>query len=185
MSSSTRRNAVAALLLGSGAVLWAASLNITRVSAQGKPPAPSAATPQAGEPLPVDQYERNAEMWAMQRVGKSGSARGQEIYWMRCWICHNEYTIASETVPGSAAPSLRDLFKRPTLRNGQPVNDQTVAQQIRRGSPRMPAYTTANLTDKDMADLLAYLREKCGTFRTGDGCYDEHNPPPNPHYRAK
>jgi mono/diheme cytochrome c family protein len=185
MSSSTCRNAIAALLLSTGAVLWAASLNSTRVSAQSQTAAPSATTPQAREPLQIDEYERNAEMWAMQRVGKSGSARGQEIYWMRCWICHNEYTIASEPLPRDAAPSLRDLFKRPTLRNGQPVNDQTVAQQIRRGSPRMPAYTAANLSDRDMADLLAYLREKCGTFPTGDGCYDEHNPPPNPRYRAK
>ena len=54
----------------------------------------------------------------------------------------------------------------------------------------MPAYTRAVISDADMSDLLMYLREKCGTFPTGGGggrtgtCFDEHNPPANPHYRA-
>ena len=48
----------------------------------------------------------------------------------------------------------------------------------------MPAYTPAVISAADMSDLLMYLREKCGTFPTGGGCFDEHNPPANPHYRA-
>jgi len=188
MHVSKCRKAVGAVLVCSAAVLgWAGTVGSTRVTAQrgGRGAATPAPAPSAVQPLPVDEYDRNAQMWAMQRVGKSGSPRGQEIYWMRCWICHNEYTIGSEASPKDGAPSLRDLFKRATLQNGQPVNDQTIAAQIRRGGFRMPAYTTANLTDTDMADLLAYLREKCGTFPTGGGCYDEHNPPPNPRYLAK
>ena len=100
---------------------------------------------------------------------------------MRCWMCHNEYTIAADRF---AAPTLRDLYQRPTLASGQPVTDQTVAAHIRNGSAGMPAYTSAVISGADMSDLLVYLREKCGTFPTGGGCFDEHNPPPNPRYRA-
>ncbi|MEE8129769.1 MAG: cytochrome c, partial [Vicinamibacterales bacterium] len=82
------------------------------------------------------------------------------------------------------APSLRDLYTRATLATGQPVSDQTVAAHVRDGSAGMPAYTPAVISDADMSDLLMYLREKCGTFPTGGGCFDEHNPPANPHYRA-
>jgi len=101
---------------------------------------------------------------------------------MRCWICHNEYTVIAE--PG-AAPSLRDLYKRPKLMNGQPVNDQTVTAFVRAGTGRMPSYSPQYFKDADLADLVVYLREKCGTFKTGGGCFDEHNPPANPMYKAK
>ena len=131
---------------------------------------------------PLDPFDRNAQLWAMRRAGhESGSGRGQEIYYMRCWMCHNEYTIAADRF---AAPTLRDLYQRPTLASGQPVTDQTVAAHIRNGSAGMPAYTPAVISAADMSDLLVYLREKCGTFPTGGGCFDEHNPPPNPRYRA-
>lgn len=145
----------------------------------------SASQPQTSQTkqADVDEDDPNSQLWAMQRAGhKSGWQRGEEIYYMRCWMCHNEYTIAADTSP--PAPSLRDLYKRPLV-GGQPVNDQNVAAYIRRGSARMPAYSAAVLTDADMTDLVAYLREKCGTFRTGGGCFDEHNPPSNPRYRAK
>ena len=161
------------------------------VRIQPLPDAAGAPEPARGAPAPtgparplppVDEFDRNARLWAMQRTGhESGWQRGQEIYFMRCWMCHNEYTIAADPV---AAPSLRDLYTRATLATGQPVSDQTVAAHVRDGSAGMPAYTPAVISDADMSDLLVYLREKCGTFPTGGGCFDEHNPPANPHYRA-
>src|SRR5688572_7869794 len=78
--------------------------------------APRAAAPQTERP--IDPDDRGAQIWYFQRLGTTGWQRGQEIYYMRCWICHNDYTVIAE--PG-AAPSLRDLYKRPTLRNGQAV----------------------------------------------------------------
>ncbi len=166
------------VLLGTAAVVGGAARQAQEGAA--KPEAASMPPPQG-----VDPYDRNAMLWAMERVGRSPVERGQEIYYMRCWICHNEYTIAAEGNPAYAAPSLRDLFKRPRLRNGRPVTDETVTAQIRSGGPQMPAYSPANLNDKDVADLLAYLKEKCGTFARGSGCFDEHNPPLNPRYRAQ
>ena len=123
--------------------------------------------------ISIDEYDRIAQVWYYQRMAKNGWERGQEIYYMKCWMCHNDYTRKSETNPATAAPALRDLYKRPKLMSGQPVNDQTVTAQIRAGSARMPSYG-AVLNEKDVSDLVAYLRDKC--------CWDEMNPPANPRY---
>jgi hypothetical protein len=170
-------------LATTGVLLIVAALGISYAGPSfGQTPAPPSPAGQAQE-MPPDEYDRNSQLWAMQRAGfKSGWQRGQEIYYMRCWMCHNEYTIAADTAP--PAPSLRDLFKRSQVA-GQPVTDQAVAAVIRRGGARMPAYSAVLLSDADMTDLLTYLREKCGTFAKGGGCFDEFNPPPNPRYRAR
>ena len=190
----------AAAVLSAGVLVCAGGLGSRLVIAQTTPPRPSAPTaPAEGEgasgpnsarlpvtmptqPQPLDPYDRVSQVWYFQRLASSGWQRGQEIYYMRCWICHNEYTVIAE--PG-AAPSLRDLYKRPRLMNGQPVNDQTVAAFVRAGTGRMPSYSPQYFKDEDLADLVVYLREKCGTFKTGGGCFDEHNPPTNPMYKAK
>lgn len=137
-------------------------------SAQRQPEA----TKDASKEMPVDPYERNTALWASQRAGAtSGWQRGQEIYYMKCWMCHSEYVIAADPFP---APSLRAVAKR--------LTDEQVAMFIRNGTSRMPAYRY-QLTDADINDLLALFKEKCGTLPTGGGCFDEHNPPPNPLYR--
>jgi cbb3-type cytochrome c oxidase subunit III len=122
----------------------------------------------------IDEYQRSAQIYYMQRMSKSGWERGQEIYLVKCLVCHNDYTIKEE--PKGAGPTLRDLYKRPKLLSGQPVNDQTVTAQIREGGGRMPSYRYI-LSAKDLSDLVSYLREKC--------CWDENNPPANPRYRAQ
>jgi len=185
-------------LLSAGVLMCTWTLGSAFVSAQTAAPqsAPAAAAgeTQAGpntargpvnapaQPQPLDPYDRVSQVWYFQRVASSGSQRGQEIYYMRCWICHNEYTVIAE--PG-AAPSLRNLFKKEKLITGQPVSDEAIAALIRAGTRRMPSYSPQYFKDEDLKDLIAYLREKCGTFPTGGGCFDEHNPPANPMYKAK
>jgi len=74
---------------------------------------------------------------------------------------------------------VRDLYKRSRLISGQPVNDQTVAAKIKNGGPNMPGYQYT-LTEKDLADLVSFLRE-------GKCCwedFEEKEPPPNPRYKA-
>ena len=64
--------AVGAVLVCSAAVLaWAGTVGSARVTAQrgGRGAATPAPAPSAVQPLPVDEYDRNAQMWAMQRVG--------------------------------------------------------------------------------------------------------------------
>ena len=120
----------------------------------------------------LDEYQRSGQILYHKLMGKSGWQRGQHIYYLKWWICHNDNTIRAE--PQGAAPTLKGLYKRPRLITGEPVNDETVAAKIRDGGPRMPAYRHG-LSDEDVADLVEYLRERC--------CWDEHNPPRNPRYR--
>ena len=133
---------------------------------------------EVNKPPVLDPYDRLSQVWYRQRVATSGPGRGQEIYYMSCWICHNEYTIAADK---EHAPSLKDLLKSDTG-----VTDEVVIAKVRGGGLRMPAYPASVTTDQDLQDLLGYLRAKCGTFPTGPkgggGCYDENDPPANPLY---
>ena len=118
---------------------------------------------------PVKDYnQRSLEIYEFRKAAQSGSERGEEIYYYKCWYCHNEYT--------KGAPQLKDLYKRPQLLSGQPVNDDTVKEKIRNGGPAMPAFRYT-LNDADLADLASFLREKC--------CWNSESPPANPRYRAR
>ena len=84
-------------------------------------------------------------------------------------MCHNE-------LAQGGAPKLAGLFKRPTLVTGEPVNDETVKNQIRNGSANMGAYKYA-LNEADLNDLVSWLHdEKC--------CWNNDAPPPNPRYKG-
>jgi streptogramin lyase/mono/diheme cytochrome c family protein len=114
--------------------------------------------------------QRSDAIYNFRTTADSGPSRGEEIYYFKCWYCHNSYTVAL----GTGAVSLKGLYSRGKLATtGEAVSDQTVAEKIRNGSRRMPAYRSA-LGDRDMADLLNYLRsERC--------CFED-DPPPNPRY---
>jgi hypothetical protein len=125
---------------------------------------------------PKGNLQRSAEILYFKRFADSGSERGKEIYFYKCWVCHNDYTRAA----GSIAPTLRDLYKRPKLTSGQPVNDETVAAKIKNGGPNMPGYQYT-LTEQDLSDLVSFLR-------AGKCCWEdseEKEPPRNPRYKAR
>ena len=132
-------------------------------------------SPRPAPDPPKGNLQRSAEILYFKRLADSGPLRGKEIYFFKCWVCHNDYTRAA----GSVAPTLKDLYKRPALLSGQPVNDQTVADKIRNGGPGMPGYQYS-LNDADLADLVSFFRE-------GLCCWeekDEHNPPRNQRFKA-
>jgi mono/diheme cytochrome c family protein len=116
--------------------------------------------------------ERSVAIYNFKSTAESGPLRGEEIYYYKCWICHNQYTIKA----GTGALPLKDLFKLGRLvSTGQPATNETVAEKIKNGSDRMPSYQYV-LSDKDLEDLLSYLRdEKC--------CFEGQEPPRNPAYR--
>jgi mono/diheme cytochrome c family protein len=124
----------------------------------------------------TDELQRSAQIYYFKRIAQSGPKRGQEIYLIKCSACHNEYTIKAEY--GDSAPFLllKNLYKRPRLITGQPVNDTTVSETIRNGGAKMPSYRDT-LTDRDLADLVSYLREAC--------CWDEEKVPANPRYHPE
>ena len=115
-----------------------------------------------------DEYQRSAEIYEMRTSAARGPQRGEEIYYYKCWYCHNKYA--------KTGPALNDIFKRATLRSGKPVSDEAVMDKIRQGGTVMPAYRHT-LTDADLADLLSY-------FKNAKCCFEGDEPPPNPRYRG-
>ena len=115
----------------------------------------------------VDQFQRSYEVLNNNEVAKSGAGRGETIYFYKCWMCHNPG--AAGDTSGLVGPSLKDVVAR--LKT-----DEAIATKIKNGGPRMPSFRH-NFTDADIADLMAYLKSsKC--------CYDNQEPPKNPHYNA-
>ena len=178
MSSPTYLRPVAgvSLILGLGLLLRAGGDESDAVAFTGSlgaqsPPADDGGMARVG--APGQEYDRQTLLVGSLRAGAtSGARRGEEIFYMRCWICHSEYVIVADHFP---APSLRNLYDR--------YDDEAVRTIIRSGSPGMPTYGPQVLSDEDLDDLVSFLRENCGIPETGGGCFDEHNPPPNPFYQ--
>ena len=115
-----------------------------------------------------DTYQRSLETYEFKKAAASGPERGREIFYYKCWFCHNEFT--------THAPRLTGLYQRGTLLSGLPVNNDTVKDRIRNGGEGMAAYKYT-LSEADLDDLVAFVREKC--------CWDSDAPPANPRYRER
>jgi len=82
----------------------------------------------------------------------SGNAtKGKEVF-EQCSVCHDVTTGEKKM-----GPSLKGLFKRQKLYNGQPVTEANVLKQINNGGGGMPAYADM-LSAEDKANLIAYLK---------------------------
>src|SRR5437773_12181556 len=79
-----------------------------------------------------DPYQRSAEIYQMKTSAAEGPQRGEEIYYYKCWYCHNKYA--------KTGPSLKDIFKRDRLRSGQPVSDAAIIEMIRKAGQLNPGY---------------------------------------------
>jgi mono/diheme cytochrome c family protein len=79
-------------------------------------------------------------------------AAGRRVFDERCARCHEAYSSR-----GKKGPGLGGLFKQQYLsKSGLPANDEQVGDIIRDGRTDMPGYGQV-LTEKQMADLMAYL----------------------------
>jgi streptogramin lyase len=123
----------------------------------------------AEEPKPsLNDLQRSYQMDRYTEIANHGEARGENIYFYKCFVCHNHYA--------KGGPSLNDLFHRPQLASGSAVTDQAVTSLIKAGAGGMPGFQF-NLTDADIEDLLSY-------FKSAGCCYEADHPPANPLYRA-
>ena len=130
----------------------------------------AAQLPVPAQPKPVDDLQRSVVIDTYREVADSGIGRGETLYFYKCWMCHNRYTE-------DRGPSMKGIYSRPRLLSGQPVNDETMAQQINHGSARMPAFQHS-MSPTDITDLLAYFKsERC--------CLEGEDPPANPRYKAE
>ena len=116
-----------------------------------------------------DDLQRSYRTDHYLEVAESGADRGENIYWHKCWACHNKYQ--------QAAPTLEGLFQRSVLITGVPVSEENVAAHIKKGGPGMPSFGTT-LADADVKDVVSYLHSnKC--------CVEGEHLPGNPWYRAE
>jgi len=134
-------------------------------AAVAQQPAPQGAAP---KPVAKDYYQRSLETYEFRKAAQNGPERGREIFYYKCWFCHNEFT--------KNAPQLTGLYQRGTLLSGLPVNDDNVKDRIRNGGAGMAAYKYT-LSEADLNDLVSFVREKC--------CWDSDAPPLNPRYHAR
>jgi len=133
-------------------------------------PAPNPAKAAGGKDVSMaDDLQRSVRLDTYRLVADGGAARGENIYFYKCWMCHNRYA--------KTGPYLKDLYQRENLMSGDPVSDDAVAAKIKEGGPGMPSFRTS-LSDSDIADLRAY-------FHSGKCCVEGENPPANPWYRAE
>src|SRR6266851_5787184 len=96
------------------------------------------------ETATTDHLQRSLQLDNYRIVADSGAGRGENIYFFKCWMCHNQYA--------KTGPYLKELYKHSQLMSGDPVTDENVAAKIKEGGPGMPAFGTT-LKDADVADL--------------------------------
>jgi mono/diheme cytochrome c family protein len=117
---------------------------------------------------PSDYNQRSLEIYEFKKVATSGPERGKEIFYYKCWFCHNDFA--------EGAPKLNDVHQRSTLVTGRPATDDGIKEQIREGSAGMAAYKYT-LSEADIDDLVAFIRQGC--------CWKDEEPPLNPRYVAR
>jgi cytochrome c5 len=150
------------LLIFSLAIFTSRPLNAGRSPSGGDADTP---TPSALH----DDLQRSYRTDKYLEVAESGAGRGENIYWHKCWACHNQYQ--------QAAPTLEGLFKRSALITGVSVTEENVAAHIKKGGPGMPSFGTT-LSNADVADVVSYLHsDKC--------CVEGESLPANPWYRSE
>ncbi|MFZ5928152.1 MAG: c-type cytochrome [Acidobacteriota bacterium] len=78
-------------------------------------------------------------------------AKGKEVF-DQCGVCHSATTDEKKM-----GPSLKGLFKKAKMSNGQKPTEANVLALINKGKGTMPAFEDV-LTKEEKADLLAYLK---------------------------
>lgn len=78
-------------------------------------------------------------------------AKGKEVF-DQCGVCHSATTDEKKM-----GPSLKGLFKKAKMTNGQKPTDSNVLALINKGKGTMPAFEDV-LTQEEKSNLLAYLK---------------------------
>jgi len=83
-------------------------------------------------------------------VGNAGA--GAALYARQCGSCH-----FSDSTEGKVGPGLKGLFAKDKLPfSDKPATEENVRRQLIRPARRMPPF--ASLSEREIADLMAYLR---------------------------
>jgi hypothetical protein len=83
-------------------------------------------------------------------------AEGKQAYTIACMRCHEPYDLQT----ADDGPSLRGLFKKPTLPSGAPATDEQLRNVVLHGSGRMRPADPAKLSREDIEPLIQYLHTR-------------------------
>src|SRR5579871_2351380 len=122
-------------------------------------PAKEALAP-APQPPFADPYQRSVLIYNFRKAADHGADRGREIFYYKCWFCHNEFA--------QGAPPLKGVLQRKKLLSGRPATEDGIKDEIRNGGAGMAAYKFV-LNDADLNDLVSYIRDQC--------CWNSNRPP--------
>ena len=86
-----------------------------------------------------------------EKTSSRAASRGKELF-EQCRGCHSAATGEKKV-----GPSLKGIFKRSRLRNGETVTEKTVREKIDLGGDGMPAYSGV-LSENEKNCLIAYLK---------------------------
>ena len=93
---SSRASRTVALLLALTALLVAgATARLGMAKTAPKPPKAAAAPDTSNDDL---QRSRRLDTYTI--LADSGPSRGENIYFYKCWMCHNQYTKSAPVVEG-------------------------------------------------------------------------------------
>jgi cytochrome c2 len=82
---------------------------------------------------------------------KGDAEKGKEVF-EQCGVCHS-----ADTDEKKMGPSLKGLFKKAKMTNGQKPTDASVLAVVNKGKGTMPAFADV-LSDEEKTNLLAYLK---------------------------
>ncbi len=82
---------------------------------------------------------------------KGDAAKGKEVF-EQCGVCHS-----ADTDEKKMGPSLKGLYKKAKMANGQKPSDATVLEIVNKGKGDMPAFADV-LSGDEKEDLLAFLK---------------------------
>jgi hypothetical protein len=78
--------------------------------------------PASTKVMHTDDFQRSARLDTYRVIADSGAGRGENIYFYKCWMCHNQYA--------KTGPYLKELYKHSQLMSGDPVTDENVAAKM-------------------------------------------------------
>lgn len=171
MHSSRARTILAgiAIAIVIAVIFWIGRRPAEQAAAPPPPQTKAAAAPEAPAAPFADPYQRSVAIYNFKKAAQSGPDRGREIFYYKCWFCHNELAGPQ------SAPNLVGVFQRKQLLSGRPTTEDGIKDEIRNGGAGMAAYKYT-LNEADLSDLVSYLKEGC--------CWNSDSPPPNPRFRA-
>ena len=91
---------------------------------------PTPAVAQQAASASYDPSLRSLQYYRYKRVAESGPERGRELYYFKCWQCHNEFQ--------KTAPQLKGLYE-----GGRQVAGETITSPTRSAAADQPCQRSA------------------------------------------